>query len=358
MPCPTCTDCVEPKPDSCVVYTGEDVPELGLCSGETTLLQLENIIVAKILSIMDGTGITLTPTSCTLLDTLIDGDQSLASLVQVLFTAVCQIDSTVGSLEDQVNAVASFDTSCLTGLSASPTRDQILQALLTKVCSIDTRVSTLETESVKAADLDELIAAYLSAQSASTQQYTKMVPYVAYEYYGPLSNFDSNGKGISSYGFDKVYLCNGQSVGSFTVPDRRGRVGVGAVQSVPGGALDSAVDPTLPANAGTNYAVGQKFGSSFVTLSITQMPSHAHQLTDPGHKHVKYNEPSTKRGGGNDPSGHAKKTPNGDSLGDAYDDETATAKTGITIGAAGGSQPHDNRQPSIAANYIMYVPSN
>ena len=93
-----------------------------------------------------------------------------------------------------------------------------------------------------------------------------MVPYVAYEYYGPLTNFDGSGIGIPANGFFKVYLCNGLN----GTPDKRGRVAVGAIQNVPGGPLDAAVNPS---NAGNpNYALYTTAGANTVTLITSQIP--------------------------------------------------------------------------------------
>ncbi|MEI6186995.1 MAG: hypothetical protein WCP46_00640 [Alphaproteobacteria bacterium] len=344
MPCTDCFNgCAEVISDKCVKYTGADNPALPICQGDS-LYQLEQVIITKLLAAANGTGIVLdTPLSCTFLTTLLNGaDKTLATLLDVYQQAICSLKSDVTSLQAVVGTSTSFNTSCLTGLPASPTRDQIIQALLTKVCTMDTRLTAIEVDYVKASQLNSLISSYISGNVSSVQQNTKMVPYVALPYFGPLSNFDNSGKGLSSTGFDKVYICNGSN----GTPDLRGRTIVGAIQGVPGGALDSAVDPALPANAGNNYVLNQKFGASSIVLTSSQMPAHTHSITDPGHTH---DVVGLEKGAGDGSNvvgaepGTKVKTTN-------------SSITNISIGSAGSSQAHDNRQPSLAGYFIMYLP--
>jgi len=173
-----------------------------------------------------------------------------------------------------------------------------------------------------------------------------MVPYVAYEYYGPLSNFNSTGIGLSANSFEKVYLCNGLN----GTPDKRGRVAVGAIANVPGGTLDAAVDPTLPANAGKNWTLFQKIGASSVTLNTSQLPAHTHSIIDPGHDHLIPTTNSGTASAGGDPV-------RGTLLGSANGRKVVKSTTGIVIESTGSTTPHDNMQPSIGAYFIMYIPS-
>jgi hypothetical protein len=175
-----------------------------------------------------------------------------------------------------------------------------------------------------------------------------MVPFVANEYYGPLSNFDSQGIGIASLGFNRVFLCNGAN----GTPDKRGRAAVGAIRSVPGPALDPAVDPSVDPN-NPNWGLGDKRGETFHILTPPEGPSHTHPVTDPQHTHdlgtggvvrTTAGGVGTLSGGGFNPGGVQALL------------NTGSASTGITIGASGGNQPHNNIQPSIAAYYIMYIP--
>ncbi len=350
MGCKTCfSDCGNNIiSDKCVEYTGPDIPLLDICQGDK-LSQLEAAIVEKILSFIDGTGITLEDLdldSCPYLEALADDDKSLVGIIQILWDNQCSLKTAIDLLQ-KVPTV--FDLKCLTGLPANPTTDQILQASLNVLCTIKTTVDAIPSTYVKQSDLNTLVTTIVNNINTSTsgtvyQYRSGMIPKVAYEYYGDLTNFSSSGIGIASLGFEKVYLCNGQN----GTPDKRGRVAVGAVRNVPGGSLDPAVDPAIPANLNTNYAVGEKFGKSYHILGVPEIPSHSHLVNDSGHGH-NYTVPNTD--GGRCSGGDCDK-PSGT-------DETKITQvslTGITIASTGGNQPHENRQPSIAAYYIMYIP--
>jgi hypothetical protein len=270
--------CVEIVSDQCVRYTGPDIPALNITTGDT-LAYVEEMITDKLVPLLVGTGDVITIASgdkCALINGFLVGITSPNSTQ--LFTALVK---SVCSLQTQVTAVAAdiavlnadYTIGCLTGVTSSSDTHAIVQAIITKLCATVADLAALEldvdTNYVKLADLDALIAAYIASSSGggSTQQYLKMVPYVAYEYYGPITNFDGSGIGIPANGFFKVYLCNGLN----GTPDKRGRVAVGAIQNVPGGPLDAAVNP---ANAGNpNYALYSTAGANTVTLITSQMPT-------------------------------------------------------------------------------------
>ena len=346
----SCTDCYngcpEIQPDTCIKYTGPDFPALGITQYDP-LYKVENIILTKLTSVLSGAGIDLSSVdlNCAFVEGLLVGDKNLINMIQMLVDAACSLKASLTQLDEQVNTFVTYETSCLTGLPASPTQAQILQALLLKVCSMSVTLNSIQSDYVKASQLNTLIANFLSSGTSTTQQFTKMVPYVAYEYYGPLSNFDVSGKGLASVGYDKVYICNG----SYGTPDKRGRVAVGAVQGVPGGALEAAVDPSLPANAGTGYVINQKFGQSFVTLNQSQIPPHTHVATDSGHSHPITSTMKGDLGGlGAVPAANMTSSESGGS--------TDTGYANVSISSTGGGQSHDNRQPSIASYFIMYIP--
>jgi len=120
----------------------------------------------------------------------------------------------------------------------------------------------------------------------------------------------------------------GDGISTFGVPDMRGRV---------------------PVHVGTGlglstYILGQRAGTESVTLIQAQMPQHTHTLlaTTTG---ATANAPASNLQWG---------TPSGDTL-------YATDVTGLTpiqlapscVGAAGGSQPHDNTMPTLTMQYCM-----
>lgn len=117
-----------------------------------------------------------------------------------------------------------------------------------------------------------------------------------------------------------TYGGNGQT--TFALPDLRGRVAVSAGQG-----------PGLQ-----NYSLGEIAGSEAVTLISSQMPAHTHAVGAS--------------------TGSAQATPDNafpgsDTSTQIYDLAASTTMNPQMIQPAGGSQPHENRQPYLALNYII-----
>ena len=359
-----CTDCLQNCDkiisDQCVQYTGPAIPLLGICTGDS-LSQTENNIITALLSALDGSGInpsTVTLANCTWLSQQLGvTSPTLNNLLQLLINGEGTLHSMITAIQSQIAAGQSgtvFDTSCLTGLPATPTVDDIIQAIIIQLCQAISTIATFPSTYVQNSDLNGLVTNIVNniigtgSTNTIVQQNTKMVPFVAYEYYGPLSNFDISGQGITSLGYQKIYLCTG----NFGTPDKRGRVAVGAIRNVPGGALDAAVDPANPLNP--NWSLNDKAGETAHTLSTAEIPSHSHAISDPGHNH--------NLGAGNgvvemDTAGHGPASGGGFDGAAPILSKTDGAVTGITgTNSVGGGGPHNNIQPSIAANYIMYIP--
>lgn len=350
----SCVECLKNcngtiTPDKCIEYTGSDIELLGICNGDS-LFQIETIILDTLLTLMDGTGITIEGLNLTC--PLITGIQSTQDttvpiLFQTMISAICNLQGQVTTLQAQVDSGYSFDIDCLVGITPTSSRDQILQSVIHKVCDVDSRVTAIEADYVKASELCTLVDACLAGGGPTpvTDFNLRMVPYAVIPYIGSLSNFDNTGKGLVSTGFDKIYLMNGLN----GTQDWRGRSPIGAIQNVPGGVLDSAVDPTLPANVGTNYVLNQKIGASSVSLLLAQMPAHTHHIFDPGHKHVisNLNDQDGRQAGPSTENFYRTLSGNTD---------TNTSTTGITLGSAGGGLSHTNLQPSVGTYYITYIP--
>lgn len=104
---------------------------------------------------------------------------------------------------------------------------------------------------------------------------------------------------------------------SFALPDLRGRA---------------------PIHVGPGHTLGNKGGEETHTLSSAEMPAHDHVAFASGND-----------GSGRDPSGQL--------LGNALNLYAAPANlTGIrtgTITHTGGSQPHENEQPSLVLNFCI-----
>ena len=363
MSCDSCYNgCVETVSDECVRYTGIDYAALGVATGDN-LVSVEQAIMNALVPLLSGEGDTIgLDISCPIIDERLPAHApNTKELFTATVSAICSLQAQIFSIEDILAILnADYSIGCLSGVTASSDTHAIVQAIINKLCTVSTELTNFEinvnSNYVKLADLNALIAAYLSEQTGSTQQYTKMVPYTAVEYYGPLTNFDGTGAGIVNLGWDKIYLCNGLN----GTPDKRGRVGVGAIVSVPGGPLDPEVDPAYSGNP--NYAKYTTTGTNNVTLDVTQLPSHTHlptvtngaaTVTDPGHTH--------SFAGGTNPGGAG----DGSRIGVVATLNTASATTGIsvttnvgvTVASTGNGVAHNNIQPVLAAYYIMYIPS-
>lgn len=339
-----CQDCLQNCPqvysDRCIQYTGAANTNLSICTGDS-LFEIEESLINYTSSLIDNGGIlTLSALAlCTFVsDILGDNSPTLTNVINSLATGECSLNTRLLAVEAVVNAPYSFDTQCLTGDLTSV--NKIIQALIIQGCSTFASVEAIEADYVKESELCDKVAACLA--NTTSQYNTRMVPGIIYPYIGSLSNFDNTGKGIEGAGFKDVYLVNGLN----GTPDWRGRSPIGAVNNVPGGTLDSTVDPSLPANTGTNYTLGQKVGSSFNTLSIPQIPAHTHGISDPGHMHIVQHSSI--------PSGSTGALGGGLGVLDGVI-QTNTALTNILINSTGGGFPVNNRQPSIACYYIIYI---
>jgi len=127
----------------------------------------------------------------------------------------------------------------------------------------------------------------------------------------------------------------GDGVTTFALPDLRGRA-----------VVHQGSGPGL-----SNYQQGQAAGLESVTLTIGQIPSHAHALGV-----------GTALGTQTSPAGHVPaRAPM--ALGFAYDAESGGTMRPGSLGSTGGATPHSNMQPSLVLNYVIalegvYPPRN
>lgn len=374
MPCSNCYNgCTEIVSDKCVKYTGLDVPLLGIQTGDS-LSFVEAALIEFLTSTINGVGIKpiIDPlVICNLVQQYLPdcGELTLNDILKALIQAACDLQEQVDLIAaDLATLNADYDVDCLTGVTNTSDTHAVLQAVITKLCDLDVDLAALaldvDTNYVKLADLNSLIAAYIaSTTTTSTKYFTRMVPYTVVEYYGVLTgNFDVTGAGIGDW--EKIYLCNGNN----GTPDKRGRVPVGVIVGVGGGALSPVVDPATPTNP--NYAILGTAGANTVTLNSSQIPSHTHAvaITDPGHTHLTIAD-SVDTTGALPTSGTsiAKQSTFGTdeeyalrsaALSGASLGLTNAALTGLSIvnGNTGGGAAHSNIQPVLACYYIMYIP--
>lgn len=147
-----------------------------------------------------------------------------------------------------------------------------------------------------------------------------------------------DGRSLSRIDYQELYNVIGISFGAndantFKIPDMRGRVA--------GGIGDG---PTT-----TNRPLGTAVGEEEHTLTVDEMPSHNHTITDSGHTHtlpVSSIDLAVGLGGPSDDVGQ----------GGGYN--TGSSTTGITINNTGDGNPHNNMQPTLfIGNMFIYGPS-
>jgi len=138
----------------------------------------------------------------------------------------------------------------------------------------------------------------------------------------------------------------------FRVPDLRGLVPAG-MDAMPAGARANRMTRSVA------IVLAGRTGEEIHTISVSEMPAHAHGVSDPGHAHSVYDpgHAHTARGGG-------RQFPMSGNYGDIYDAPAATsvngtgigiygATTGIGIANNGGGGSHENVQPTVFIPYIV-----
>jgi len=378
-PCNT-NNCLTPTSSDCVLYQGDPVSSLNICTNDTETEVLTTVL-NEILTLINGTGITPTGISNTcdfinaqLLNTT---NPTLINYLQVIINSLCTINTNLTNLTTQVNTSATYaNPGCLT-LPSNPTTPQVLQAVINELCDLSTQVSQLTTTvdngptltSTIITQINTIISNFLGTNVLSCNnvgrstsvdsngntivQFNAMVPpFCPIPYVGPTSNFDNTGAGLASKGYCGWYFCNGQVVNGVQLPDMRGYVFAGAT-NVTGGTLDNRVDPVF--NSDPTYAsnVGDKKGEVKHILTVNELASHTHPVIDPGHNHT-YQTKNTRKSGTDNiitawdaPGDSAEFT--GPLVGTNFN------TTGISISGTGSNVPHNTVQPTLYGVWIMRI---
>lgn len=375
MACSNCYNgCVDIVSDKCVRYSGVDVPVLGILNGDS-LSYVEQSLITFLTSTLDGSGIKIEIDEddyCTLVSQYLQSCSTVTALdlFKALVKAACNLQTQVDAVEADVATIeANYTVSCLSGVSAGDGTHAIVQAIITKLCSIDVSLTSLATDVannyVKIADINSYIAAYLASTATVNRYYNRMVPYSIVMYNGSLSYFDATGAGLPNTDWEKIYLCNGLN----GTPDLRGRVPVGAINSVPGPVLPSQTNPAS-STFNPSYTAGVPDGNNSTTLTLPQIPIHNHTVTDIGHTHLTFKLETVS---GDIPlnlsSQYAATRRTGSGIGDSEYEmnhstiagepnvgKTNSQTTGVSINNSGGGEAHSNVQPVMPVHFIMYIP--
>jgi len=367
--CSNCYNgCTEIVSDRCVKYTGINVPVLGIQTGDS-LSFVEQALITFLTSTLDGTGVKIDLAGinvCEVVNKYLPTckDLSIVDISKALIEAACDLQEQIDAIDATLATLnADYTIGCLTGVTASSDTHAIVQAVINKLCQVEINLVALAADlnlnySSNGAELDAYIANYLATHSSTSNLVSnRMVPYSVIPYFGPLSNFSSTGVGLGDW--VNIYLCNGIN----GTPDLRGRVPVG-VTAVPGGsAYSPQVDPAL---GNPNYTLNLPLGTNSVTLTVPQIPAHAHPgssattaISPNPHTHtITPNNPGFT-------STSFLPTPNGsngfvtvvNSGGPLLaENVTLTAATSLTIASQGGGEAHANFQPGLGCYYIQYRP--
>jgi microcystin-dependent protein len=148
----------------------------------------------------------------------------------------------------------------------------------------------------------------------------------------PVGWFACNGQLLPISEYEVLYTLIGTTYGgdgqtTFAVPDLRGR-----------SPLSQGTGPGLP-----TAVVGQTGGSESVTLTSTQIASHPHALLAASATGT-ISEPTTT-------AVLAIQSNQAVTMYGAAPGNVTLAQT--AVGATGGNQPHENRQPFNTVNYII-----
>jgi len=151
-----------------------------------------------------------------------------------------------------------------------------------------------------------------------------------------------DGRSLSRADYSELFGVIGTSYGnvdgaSFNLPDCRGRVIAGIGQAGVGMG---------------NHTMGQKLGEETHTLTIAEMPSHSHTVTDPGHAHSYVNNTNDQ---GTDNAFNSETAADQADLAQT----TGSSTTGITLGNTGGGQAFNVIQPTIyVGNVFIFAAQN
>lgn len=149
-----------------------------------------------------------------------------------------------------------------------------------------------------------------------------------------------DGSAVSRTDYAALFAAIGTTYGpgdgsaTFSLPDLRSRVVAGT---------DAA---SVPFNS-----LGKTGGETNHTLALTELPSHGHAVSDPGHSHNGINGKGFVTTGTN--SGVICGAAGGTALLFREAFVTNAALTGVSIQQTGGGQAFSNLQPYLAMNYII-----
>jgi len=367
-------------PDFGVKYTGDPIPALGICTGDT-LKEIEAIVLQKIIDYSTGTGITIPNIdlkACALFVdhvTCCEGCDDLPCLMEIIFESLCTLYTDITELQTAVNdlLIGPYNTGCLP-IATNSTLKVIIQSLITEFCKLQTRVSTLETTvNTITSTLNTTIGNFLLNAITSctgTQNVIKTgsgaTASIAFKgfapigsimpYGGSLSVFDPSGLGISGSGACGWALCNGNN----GTVNMIGLVPLGTTDMV--GTAPIPPPLTMPINSIGGEYFHTLLNSEIPTVPFSGTGNHSHRV-----RGVSVNT-STNGAGSNAsfvldvctsvpgfPGVATNCAGTANNVEVWFDGRTSIESVAITGNIAGGGSKHENRMPYRALYYIQRI---
>lgn len=138
----------------------------------------------------------------------------------------------------------------------------------------------------------------------------------------------------------------------FSLPDLRGRTGVGLDNM--GGSSANRLNNAACDLSGVRNTLGGAGGEGAHTLTTPEIATHSHGVTDPGHTHALHMAASVIGVSGANFIAPSVGNPFGTGLANSVG-TTDSSTTGITTQNAGGGGAHNNCQPSLMINMIIFA---
>lgn len=182
MSCTNCYNgCVEILADKCVKYTGSDNAELLISSGDS-LYVIEQILIDKVVSFLDGTGINIIipdDNYCAVITSFLP--VGVVPNAQQLFNAIvqglCYVHGQTSANTENITAInAAYTMGCVEG-SGTDGVHSVVQSVIDSLCLTKTDLEALildvDTNYVKLSQLNSLIASYQNSLAGLlTKNYT------------------------------------------------------------------------------------------------------------------------------------------------------------------------------------------